>query len=295
MSMIKHDMNDDEIRIITRHPDEPPKKEKPSRRFPWIYMILGLCLVVALVLVLVLFIYHGRQSAYDRLDIRKEQTSSQAPVTPGGSKDSLSTLSPYVEMIDTIVANQELAIFIPRSAKPRLHVGTDILKDDDAVFVLQAADVRKDNGGIVGAYVSKGELLSRGKSKAGFCAIIDDEVTVGVSDATPYLEKAIENDGYFFRQYPLVVGGQKVENKLKLSSLRRALAQWNGETVVVMTRNRMTLNEFAETLVEMGVTNAIYLVGSTSYGFAKDENGDRIAFGEPRENPLKNSNYLVWY
>ena len=85
-----------------------------------------------------------------------------------------------------------------------------------------------------------------------------------------------------------------VENKLKFSSLRRALAEWNGEIVVVMGHSPMTLNEFAETLIDLGVSNAIYLIGSTSYGFAKDKNGDRIIFGEEEINPPKNSNYIVW-
>lgn len=293
MSMIKHDMNDDEIRIISRHPDAPQKKSESQSRFPWTTLILAISIVMAVILLIIFFNYTKHTSAYDHLEIRKELKNTPSP-EKREAVDSIFSEHPYVEILDTLVGNEHLTIFIPRFAKPRLHVGTNILQDDEAVFVLQAADVRKDNGGIVGAYVLQGELLSRGQSKAGFCAIINDELTVGVSDATPYLEKAIENDGDFFRQYPLVVAGQMVENKLKLSSLRRALAEWNGETVVVMSRNRMTLNQFAETLVDLGVTNAIYLIGSASYGFAKDENGDRIIFGQKKKNPAEKSNYIVW-
>lgn len=294
MSMIKNDMDDNEIRIITRHPDAPLRKKPSNRRFPWVALILGVCFVVAVILLLVFFLYPNNSPAPRPLDIRKEQTNHSASSGKSQVIDSTITERPYVEMFDTVAGNERLTIFIPKFAKPKLHIGTDILKDNDAVFVLQAADIRKDNGGIVGAYVSEGELLSRGQSKAGFCAIISDEVSVGVSDATPYFEKAIESNGYFFRQYPLVVGGQMVENKLKFSSLRRALAEWNGEIVVVMGHSPMTLNEFAETLIDLGVSNAIYLIGSTSYGFAKDKNGDRIIFGEEEINPPKNSNYIVW-
>lgn len=108
------------------------------------------------------------------------------------------------------------------------------------------------------------------------------------------MEQAIENGGYFFRQYPLVVGGQVVENKLKPSSLRKALAELNGEIVVIMNDRKQTLNEFSQTLVNLGVTNAIYLIGSSAPGFAIDKEGHRIDFGKEVENPPLNSNYIIW-
>ena len=75
------------------------------------------------------------------------------------------------------------------------------------MLVAQAADVRRDNRQIVGAYVINGEMLSRGKAKSGFCAIIGDEVMIGVAQTTPLLERATEENGFFFRQYPLVYEG----------------------------------------------------------------------------------------
>ena len=200
----------------------------------------------------------------------------------------------YVNTYDTIINKIPLTIYAPKSLKPKLHIGKDALKDTTASFVVQAADIRRDNGQIVGAYVSEGNLLSRGQSKAGFCAIINGKLIIGVADSTPYLEQAIETGGYFFRQYPLVVGGQVVENKLKSSSLRKALAELNGEIVVIMNDKKQTLNDFSQTLVDLGVTNAIYLVGSTAPGFAVDKDGKRIDFGKEYENPSVNSNYLIW-
>lgn len=200
----------------------------------------------------------------------------------------------FVETFDTTVNKEKFTVFIPRNLTPQLRVGVNTLKDTAAVFVVQAADIRGDNGGIVGAYVYKGDLVSKGQAKAGFCAIIHGKPIIGVAESTPYLEQAIESDGYFFRQYPLVMEGQPVSNRLKYSSLRKALAELNGETVVIMSHNRMTLNDFAQYLVDIGVKNAIYLVGSSTFGFALDEEGNRIEFGEETENPSRNTNYLVW-
>lgn len=56
----------------------------------------------------------------------------------------------------------------------------------------------------------------------------------------------------------------------------------------------MTLNEFSQYLVDLGVKTAIYLVGSSSFGYAIDEEGNRIEFGQLAENPSANINYIVW-
>ena len=158
----------------------------------------------------------------------------------------------------------------------------------------QAADIRRDNGEIVGAYVCEGQLLSKGQPKSGFCAIINGSPIIGVADSTPYLEQAIETDGYFFRQYPLVVANHVVENKLKRRSLRKALAEWNGRIAVIVSHKQLTFHDFAQALVDMGVTNAIYLVGSKSYGLVRDADGNRIVLGSDVVSDAKNVNYIVW-
>ncbi len=151
-----------------------------------------------------------------------------------------------------------------------------------------------DNGEILGAFVLKGNLLSTGRSKAGFCAIIGGAITVGVADTTPFLEQALDSGGDFFRQYPLVVGSQIVENKPKGKSYRKALAELSGKMVVIMSCDKMTFHDFSQALVDLGVTNAIYLVGSTAYGFARVEDGSIVTFGEKVENSPEHVSYIVW-
>ena len=158
----------------------------------------------------------------------------------------------------------------------------------------QAADVRADNGGIVGAFVKNGILISRGDSKAGFCAIIDGKPMIGVADATSYLDRAIESGGDFFRQFPLVVGGQVVENDRAGKALRKALVEINGDIAVVSSREKLTFNEFSKALVSLGVSNAIYLVGSTSYGTYRTSDGKRKDFGERVDDPFPNASYIIW-
>lgn len=290
MSLHKFDINEDEIRVIHSErlmpvappppePTPPPKKKRTRRVLVWI-----LSLVVFVVLLILFFVWSVARSP--------EESYEFAMQSPPYAREA--PLKSYVDVMDTVVDGQPLTLLTPRNAVPRLRLGPEALDDSTAVLVVQAADVRGDNGEVVGAFVVDGNLLAKGRSKAGFCAIVDGKLTVGVADNTPYLEEAIVTNGHFFRQYPLVVGGQSVDNVLPSSSLRKALAELDGRSVVVLSHKRMTLNEFARTLVDLGVSNAIYLVGSTAYGFATTPDGSRLEFGERVTEPAPNINYLVW-
>lgn len=281
MSRMKMDIDDNEIRIISSE-----GRNTISARPRWIYGVIA-CAVVAIVAIVSALL----GSSDDAVE-SEGLTVTQVAATP----DGIPSVAPkgFVEMTDTIIYDEPITILTPHDAVPQLHIGIDVLQSSDVVLAMQAADIRGDNGGIVGAYVMKGNLMSKGQAKSGFCAIIDGKVTIGVADATPFLEKAIEADGYFFRQYPLVVGNQLVENKPKGRSFRKALAEWNGTTVVVLSRSRLTFHDFAQTLVYMGVTNAIYLVGSEAFGFAVDAGGDRIEFGKEVPSLSVCANYIIW-
>ncbi|MDE6416724.1 MAG: hypothetical protein K2K68_06850, partial [Duncaniella sp.] len=104
----------------------------------------------------------------------------------------------------------------------------------------------------------------------------------------------IESEGYFFRQFPLVVSGQVVENKPKGRSLRKALAEIDGKVSVVLSLDRLTFHDFSQALADAGVRNAVYLVGSTAAGFYTDEAGTRYTFGTPADTDWEYLNYIVW-
>ena len=281
MSRKNIDIDDNEIRIITSKSGNG--NSTPPRR---LYYSVACAAVVIAVFVLVLFMSSDDAAESEELTVTQEAT---APVDTATVEKK-----GYVEITDTIVGDVPLVILTPRDATPQLQIGIDVLQTPDVVMAVQAADIRSDNGGIVGAYVVEGNLVSKGQAKSGFCAIIDGNITIGVADATPFFEKAIESNGYFFRQYPLVVGNQLVENKPKGRSLRKALAEWNGIPVVVLSRSRLTFHDFAQTLVDLGVANAIYLVGAEAFGFAVDSEGNKTEFGKEAPSPKMSTNYIIW-
>ncbi len=296
------EIRDDEIRII----GDPPTPSQPPHRRLWGRIVLGTALLGLLVgLVLLL----RRDWTAERSETETETATyfdpQPAPALPevrapqrlGRSVDSLAR--GFAEIRDTTINDIPLRIYIPHNAEMTLHVGRLDKRDTTIIYAAQAADIRRDNGKIVGAFVLKGEPLAWGLSKKGFCAAIDGKVTVGVADNSPLFEEATERGGYFFRQYPLVKEGVLVENEPKNKSERRAICDRQGEIFMVESFSKESFHDFAQALVDLGVDQAIYLVGSMAYGWAVDEHGERHEFGDDnyytgRRRMPRNVSYIVW-
>lgn len=291
----KHDIGDDEIRVISSRTSsgKSGSTHKGSRcKGMWIFV----CAVIIAVIVSAIVILPKILDTSDDYDLVVELPSPtvQQEVTAQVSVDEQPLMKPYTDISEKMVDGMRFLVFTPRDAVPSLAVGDDVLDDSTAVLVAQAADVRRDNGAILGAFVLDGELISRGQSKSGFCAIVDGSLTIGVATATPMLEKAIESEGYFFRQYPLVAGGCAIDNRPENKALRKALVLLGGEPAVILSLERMKLNDFSRALVAMGVEDAIYLVGSEGYGFARDASGEMVTFGKRGSQSAPNTSYIVW-
>lgn len=202
----------------------------------------------------------------------------------------------YTEIIDTLINDIPLRIYIPHHAQMSLQLGRVDKSDSSIVFVAQAADVRADNGGIVGAFVLKGKPLSKGLSKKGYVASIEGKISVGVAENSPLFEEAMEKDGYFFRQYPLVADGRIVENEPRGKSVRRGICERGGSVFITESLSRESFHDFSQALVDLGVDQAVYLVGSTAYGWAKDADGQRHETGleNLRTSLPPNTSYIVW-
>lgn len=304
------EIRDDQIRIIGGG-DEP----KTTKTKLWV--IIGIALAIVVVIVTIAMtssLEDGDTSSNasvaqsqitDEEYIKTEfEESEVGPVVQeevikklGMDVDSLA--SGFTELQDMMINDIPIRVYIPHNADMSLHIGKMDKNDESVIFTAQAADIRADNGGIVGAFVLNGEPKAWGLSKRGYCASIDGVVTVGVADNSPLFEQATERGGHFFRQYPLVDNGTLVENELRGKSIRRAICDRYGEIFMVETGTAESFHDFAQALVDLGVDNAIYIVGGSAYGWAIDNNGERHEFGEDnyytgkRKMP-KNTSYLVW-
>ena len=297
---IEKDIRDDEIRIIG---DTSPQHTPHSRRGLWAMVAIG-CVAVALIAIVCLVLTKRDAELREDEPAYFEPQTEVAELLPtpkpqllGREVDSLA--QGFCEIRDTLINDIPLRIYIPHNAELSLHVGRMNKEDSTVVYTAQAADVRADNGGIVGAFVLAGEPKAWGLSKQGFCASIDGKVTIGVAENSPLFEQATEKGGYFFRQYPLVDNGVLVENNPKNKSVRRSICDRRGEIFMVETLSQESFHDFAQALVDLGVDNAIYLVGSNSYGWAIKEDGTLQDFGDEnrykgRHRMPKNTSYIVW-
>ena len=289
-----NDIRDDEIRVIGE--EQQPK----YKGWKWLLLFLA-GLIIGGILWWILAETHEKmpealpeppiESGYFEPMPDLQETQE---VKPPLSRDAIDGVS-YIEMMDTTINDIPMRLYIPHRMRYSLHVGTIDRQDPSILFAAQAADVRADNGGIVGAFVLKGEPKAWGLSKKGYCAIIHDTVTVGVADNSPLFEEATEKEGYFFRQFPLVDNGRLVENEPRGKAIRRALCDRGGELFTVETLSNESFYDFSQALVDLGVDNAIYLVGAKAYGWATDADGVRHEFGDPAppKKKWKNISYLV--
>lgn len=281
------EIKDDEIRIISSGDVKADKKK--SSLLPIILWIVASLLLIT---VLGIMFFSSEEIEYERLNEEKTELSIKTSNSVENTED-VKTLA-FTIKTDTIVDGIGLSILTPNNATPVLEIGNECTNDTTIILMAQAADVRGDNGGIVGSFVVNGELVSKGEAKAGFCSIVNGNLTVGVADATPMFEQALMSNGYFFRQYPLVVGGQIVENKPKGKSIRKALVESDGKISVVVSRERLTFHDFSQALADVGVSNAIYLVGGDAYGRYVDAEGTSFTFGHEWDKNIDNVNYIVW-
>ena len=292
------DIDDGEIRIVGS--GTPPQANKPRKPrgtiLIWVLSILAVLLVAAIFLLL----RRGRGyepnepglfEATDTTIIR--QLREREEIRPFGDYTDTTGLA-YTEVIEKTVNDIPLSLYIPHNATPELCLRTPDYNNKDIILATQAADIRRDNKKIVGAFVLKGEPLAWGLSKKGYCGIIDGKLTVGVADNSPLFEQATETGGYFFRQFPLVDNGELCENELKNKSIRKALCERAGEVFVAKSETPESFHDFAQALVDLGVNNAIYLVGSTSYGFWYEKEGEFSEYSDLRVSKYKYESYILW-
>lgn len=293
------DIRDDQIRIIGQ--DEQKRALPKVLRWPLFAIVGAVILGVATYFLLrdkkaSEAVIEPEPALFEPVVIPEEHA---APVSQWLGMEVDSLAQGFTEIQETAINDIPLRIFIPHNAEMTLHVGRLDKSDRSIIYAAQAADVRADNGGIVGAFVLKGEPLAWGLSKRGYCASIGGEVTIGVAQNSPLFEKATEEGGYFFRQYPLVDNGVLVENQPKGKSIRRAICDRQGEIFMVETGTIESFHDFAQALVDLGVDQAVYLVGSSAYGWAVDQNGTEVDWGEineytGRHRMPKNTSYIVW-
>lgn len=287
--MANKDIHTDNEVYFLGSKEKGDNKPKPHKK--WMVLLL---IIFVVILIGILIFALRKEKAED--DYYFEPESTETDVIKPNESIKNDTIKGYTEILEETVNDVPLYVYRVHDANLSLSVGTPDKTDPHILFVTQAADIRGDNYDIVGDFVLAGKQLARGVAKTGFCAVINNNITIGIAEQTPLLQAAIDSAGYFFRQYPLVDNGILKENKPKNKSIRRALATRNGKVIIVESRSPESFHDFSQALIDIGVTDAIYLVGgSIAFGWYYDKEHKKTEAGiEPSDEKLKNTSYIVW-
>lgn len=296
--MIEFDdkIGDDELQVLGK-PKQQDIADSGDNGNNWLWKVIALVLLCTTIVIICISRCDNKAAncvkAVDTLSqVEKEEVRVVEPKKPLGSYSDNGEA--YVEHIAKEINDIVLDIYIPHNAEPKLAVGRLDKNDSKILFAAQAADIRADNHKITGAYVLAGQPLCWGLSKKGYVSIIDGKIIIGVSENSPLFEEATEKNGYFFRQYPLVDNGVLVENEPKGKAVRKAVCSRGEETFVVFTTSKESMHDFAQALVDLGVDNAVYLVGSQSNAFMRERNGDYHRLNNKWRKEARYTNYIIW-
>ena len=288
----KNEIRDDEFRVIGHAPQQETSAQDKRRRNVGAAIVSAILVIAIGILAIIFWPMEQPEDPNDGLFENIEVEMVQKEIMPFGKTTDTS----FTEKMDTLINDVHLSIYIPHNATPELTLGVPDREDKSIILAAQAADIRRDNRKILGAFVLKGEPLAWGLSKKGFCAIVDGNVTVGYSENSPLFDEAREKGGYFFRQFALVDNGHLVENDLDNKTMRKALCSRAGQIFVAVSETDEAINDFTQALVDLGVENAIYLVGShSSFGWYIDSAGEKTLFApDVHRGTYKNENYIIW-
>ena len=285
----KKEIRDDEFRVIGKADGRTDGEARRRNR------LIG---AVSLALVLLIGLFFMLKWPKGPAEEPEGGVFDPAPVPVQAPGDTLPLGHPaegtWTERVDTVINDVHLALFIPHNAVPELTLG--VPSGEGIILTAQAADVKAEDHKILGAFVLKGRPLAWGLSKKGYCAIIDGKITVGTSENSHLFEEATEKEGYFFRQYPLVDKGVLVENEHKNKTMRKGLCCRAGQVFVAVSMTDESFHDFSQALVDLGVEDAVYLVGGhRSGGWWTGEDGATRTFDpEARSGTYANETYIIW-
>lgn len=232
---------------------------------------------------------------YSSRDMEKEIITMNSLAYTDNADDRYSY--PYCEEERIDVNGLKLRIVTPYNSVPSLEIGHECLSDTTSVCIVQAASIaidKKGNSSVVGAMVKDGKPISWGRSKAGYCAIIEDSIHIGASKHTYLFEQATEKGGDFFRQFSLVENGKLSSMKNQDRYIRHALCVRNGKLSIAASIDSVVLNDFTRALIDADVVEAIMLEGGDPIFEHIDLDGKRHNHGVVDYPDSDAVSYLVW-
>ncbi len=168
--------------------------------------------------------------------------------------------------------------------------------DRNVVLCTRCSDYTT-SGKYLGSLVVDGKSLGTDRSRAGYCAMANGNVVIGVSRSEKVKDYCAERGGAFFRQFVLVSDGVLPTHFVLHGKVeRRALGRMADDSLyLIETRHKETLWDFADALREYGFVDAIYLTGGASRSWYRMANGESHDLGcDEEETPRNVTTPVPW-
>lgn len=169
--------------------------------------------------------------------------------------------------------------------------------DTSLMLSTRCADFTAE-GQYLGSLVVNGRVLQTDRSRAGYCAMANGNVVIGVSRSEKLKDYCAERGGAFFRQFVLVSDGVLPSRFVLHGKVeRRALARMSDDSIwFVETRHKETLWDFADALREYGFVDAIYITGRSNRSWYRSDDGaiHHIGAGDESSNVANTKATVPW-
>ncbi len=285
-------MNDNEIEILGT---EPQPDNSGKRRTALLVGIL--VLIAAIVVVLILLLRQNGKQANQEATNNAQEGEIEEVATD--TKATVDTFCVRYIMNSSSPADTLLRVFKPGAASVELLISKDYdTNDASVIFATQAANLKAEDGGIIGDFVYKGTTLAQGcadSTTLGFCAIVNNKVILGKANPTNYLDSTISSKGFFYRHYCYVTGNGPEVFSNSAKSYRRAICIIsNKDVAVVESYGRMSMTDFAQALYDNDITLAVGLMGSKNLDEWYRTDSSRTVIYQNPYGPNPNRNYLIF-
>lgn len=213
------------------------------------------------------------------------------------AQESRLEIDTLYHQIDTM--QYRFARYVPQNAHYHFQRVKPDSNNTDLLMSVVAAFTSKAPEHVVGTSVSNGKKrIYPTDAETAYCLIVGEEVKIEAlsENHKSAIETAVKQKGDYFQQMHLVEDAEAKSCEIfkNRATFRRALAQKEGETHLVESLDRMTIDDFIQSLIFLGYEQAIYLdMGSWSEGWYRNEDNEIIRIGNNWKSSHLQTNWLV--
>lgn len=213
------------------------------------------------------------------------------------AQESRLEIDTLYHQIDT--TQYRFARYVPENAHYHFQRVKPDSNNTNLLMSVVAAFTSKAPEHVVGTSVSNGKKrIYPTDAETAYCLIVGEEVKIEAlsENHKSAIETAVKQKGDYFQQMHLIENSEAKACEIfkNRATFRRALAQKEGETHLVESLDRMTIDDFIQSLIFLGYEQAIYLdMGSWSEGWYRNDENEIIRIGNNWKSSHLQTNWLV--